>query len=304
MTIRELVSTIGRPTACSPGGSSAAEGGSRGGPDSDCAGRKDAFAFDITMLKTSSKSTVDGLAVPQYDSPAVLRRWYNASAVEASLAYPVLSIGGVGTGLPFHTHGQAWLRLVAGMKLWLLVPPGGSPLGGADQLNWNPFVSTRRWLWETLCPLHSSSIHGESPGIFGEAMEAECFAGVECRARVGGCSTTSTPFIALQRAGDSIYLPAGWQHLTLNVRARSLSVGGEQSQWPATIALGGQAVWTTAQRESVCTDVLARSPSDYDCLKAMGIGLLDRLKRSWSAGDTTADALKVPSLQLGESVIR
>ena len=35
----------------------------------------------------------------------------------------VLALGRVGTGMPLHHHGAAWLELVAGSKLWLFYEP-------------------------------------------------------------------------------------------------------------------------------------------------------------------------------------
>ena len=36
---------------------------------------------------------------------------------------PTLGIGGLYSGVAFHTHGAAWAEVIAGSKLWLLAPP-------------------------------------------------------------------------------------------------------------------------------------------------------------------------------------
>ena len=44
-----------------------------------------------------------------------------------SLDEHVLSLGRSGSGLPSHSHGESWLELLHGHKLWLLHPPGPLP---------------------------------------------------------------------------------------------------------------------------------------------------------------------------------
>lgn len=59
----------------------------------------------------------------QVSPPAFLGGGVNAS---------VLTIGGAGTGIPFHTHGDSWLELIAGRKRWSLysMAAAGTPQGG------------------------------------------------------------------------------------------------------------------------------------------------------------------------------
>lgn len=42
---------------------------------------------------------------------------------EAGLTSPMLSLGRSGSGIPFHNHGAAWLTVLAGKKLVVLLPP-------------------------------------------------------------------------------------------------------------------------------------------------------------------------------------
>jgi len=108
-----------------------------------------------------------------------------------------------------------------------------------------------------------------------------------------------SPYIALQQAGDSIYVPAGWQHLTLNVR------GSNATEAEAVvIAIGGQATWSAALRESVCTEALELNPNDYECLKSVGIGYLDRLKRIQRGRTAISDTVDGTLLTQGEELIR
>lgn len=62
--------------------------------------RSDLFAFDINFTKNFTIYGRDGFSSPVYDTPEILRSWYNVSAVDGALVYPVLSVGGVGVGRP------------------------------------------------------------------------------------------------------------------------------------------------------------------------------------------------------------
>ena len=51
----------------------------------------------------------------------------------------MISLGGLGSGLPWHTHGETWIAAVYGRKAWFVYPPGsarssqrGSPLHDAN----------------------------------------------------------------------------------------------------------------------------------------------------------------------------
>ena len=46
------------------------------------------------------------------------------SSLQAAANESVLSLGRSRSGLPFHSHGESWLALLRGQKLWLLLPPG------------------------------------------------------------------------------------------------------------------------------------------------------------------------------------
>lgn len=234
--------------------------------------------------------------------------------------------------MPFHAHGEAWLRLLSGMKLWLFVPPGSSPLGEEGQLAWDPFVPTRTWLENVLCPQYCQCKPAGSYSR-GDMYASSCdHAGdggrcdsKECVREKPHQRQGTAPYLALQRAGDIMYVPAGWKHLTMNVRkTHSASDSGSSSESDSVVvALGGQAVWTVEQRHSVCSDS-ADSGSDsdvgsnvlsldYDCLKALGVGYLDRLKRSRATrpgaavgGSSAVVKLQLDSVELnrGEAILR
>ena len=90
---------------------------------------------------------------------------------------PGLYVGPHGSGNPFHYHQQTWNALVAGRKKWQLVPPNAS---------FYSELHPKEWLRRT-----GGDGAGETRG--GAALECE------------------------QRAGDVLFVPALWGHLTLNL---------------------------------------------------------------------------------------
>eukprot|EP01049_Picozoa_sp_SAG25_P023577 SAG25_NODE_10122_length_345_cov_0.841463_1_plen_114_part_11 len=105
-------------------------------------------------------------------------------------AWNLLSVGSDGQGLGFHTHSDSWLGLAAGMKRWLLFAPGTFPTAFPSRLLDVELLLRRGW---------SRQPNGtESP------PPMECF----------------------QRAGEILYLPAGWTHATQNV-GEAVGVGGQ-----------------------------------------------------------------------------
>lgn len=114
-------------------------------------------------------------------------------------SWHMLSVGGSRMGLPFHVHGETWLGLVYGRKKWFLYPPGKG-LTTMAQVGHHPLLSVWHWFKRVL------------PELKGEEKPLQC----------------------AQRAGEAMYLPPGWKHLTLNI--------GE------TVGVGGQAVYGADQR--------------------------------------------------------
>lgn len=98
----------------------------------------------------------------------------------------VLSIGGDGSGFPFHLHGEAWLELLTGAKRWSLysIDAVGSPPGG-----YSAGRPHTHWL-STVLPSLPPSAHP-----------------IECT----------------QQPGEVIYVPAGWFHATRNIGNVSLN---------------------------------------------------------------------------------
>ena len=111
-------------------------------------------------------------------------------------------------GLPFHSHGETWLGLVYGMKRWFLYPPGASQPISIERTH-NPLRTVYQWFLEIYPQLQSLDqppIHGELP-VHQSANEG--YRPLEC----------------VQMPGDIMYVPSGWNHLTLNIGELSIYQG-------------------------------------------------------------------------------
>lgn len=71
------------------------------------------------------------------------------------------------------------------------------------------------------------------------------------------------PLQCEQRAGDIIYLPDGWSHLTINSAE--------------TIAYGGQAAFPPQERYNFALGMLHRDPNDFEMLKSKPVATLSLL---------------------------
>lgn len=98
-------------------------------------------------------------------------------------------IGGPNVGLPFHKHQKTWQGLLAGRKLWYLVPPGTF----TDELaaRTGPYLHPTRG-WSKL---------------------------------VDGLPLGKRPLRCVQHPGDIIYFPDDWWHATQNLDKFQLAWG-------------------------------------------------------------------------------
>lgn len=68
----------------------------------------DAFAFDVSILKTIPELRGD------FSVPPLFTSWDNPEYEKAGHAWHMLSLGPSLSGLPFHLHGETWLALLYG----------------------------------------------------------------------------------------------------------------------------------------------------------------------------------------------
>jgi len=93
-----------------------------------------------------------------------------------------------------HAHGDAWLTLTHGEKLWLVFPPGGLP-PPAGSTNVSAELAGRLALQNAATVLKIAASNGELDAM----METD------------GLS------VCVQRPGETVYLPALWHHATANL---------------------------------------------------------------------------------------
>jgi hypothetical protein len=137
------------------------------------------------------------------------------------------------SGLPFHSHGMTWIAVVHGAKRWFVYPPGYNAPSDLEAAS-NPLFPV--WTWFTR--VYPRMVGLTKPPLRGSGEEAV---------------TGYRPLECVQRAGDVVFLPARWSHLTINI--------GE------TIAIGGQASLGASQRYSSAIEVLKQHPQNYEALK-------------------------------------
>lgn len=100
---------------------------------------------------------------------------------------PVLVLGTRGSGTLFHNHGAAYNVLAYGAKRWYLHPPG--------------------WLGYT-------DIRGDVKDFHKLKLTVATYTqGFHARIK-----PFEAPLECMQRAGEMMYVPTGWQHATLNTR--------------------------------------------------------------------------------------
>eukprot|EP01052_Picozoa_sp_SAG31_P054688 SAG31_NODE_14699_length_792_cov_0.952381_1_plen_112_part_10 len=108
----------------------------------------------------------------------------------------MLSLGGAGSGLPWHLHGQTWIALTAGLKRWFVFPPDHLP--GTAKARGHPLQMAAEWANRTYnSSTPTASVFSSSVSSSQATMLKEC----------------------VQRPGELFYLPVAWEHLTLNLEA-------------------------------------------------------------------------------------
>ena len=171
-------------------------------------------------------------------------------------------------GFQFHTHGETWLGLISRQKEWFLYPPGFHiPL--SQQRNWNSFISyqnltSQEYLATILCEQNQqkdiSNCFNQLKSIPKSFYSLNSSKTKEDEANNKGfyshLSDQYKPLHCTQRAGDILYLPSGWSHMTYN--SPSDINGYEENSLPnVVIGIGAQSIWDTSEREQECYEILS-----------------------------------------------
>ena len=153
------------------------------------------FVFDSEEIFRSDRMKGD------FATPAALAGSFGGEGKtqtgSAAQMWNVLSLGDGEAGLPFHSHGDAWLALVFGSKHWFLYPPGTRADSRQPPRGQPPHGMGGVWHWAT--------------EVFPTLPLAE------------------RPIECTQLAGEVMFVPQGWAHATLNI-GETVGVGG-QLEW-------------------------------------------------------------------------
>lgn len=144
-------------------------------------------------------------------------------------------------GLPFHSHGKTWISIINGAKSWYLYPPGFDIPRSIipDYTSLESVRHVRDKIRTKLSSYSSPYIFHQNNFTWDQNLKA---------------STEYKPLYCLQKAGDVMYLPDLWSHLTINE--------GE------TVAYGGQSALLPEHRFSLSRKYLNLHPSDFETLKS------------------------------------
>ena len=145
------------------------------------------MVFDTSAVFNSEPSILDEVSIPSWFktiSPPIEHN--HGTPRQQPPKVHVLSIGGAGSGIGWHMHGEAWLASVHGRKKWTLSKPGGMM---ASKLG-SPLMGSPEW-----------------------------------SKRYGGPIAGLIKFV--HNEGQTLYLPAGWWHTTINID-QCIAFGGQQ----------------------------------------------------------------------------
>lgn len=169
-----------------------------------------------------------------FDIPDVFKSWDSFDLEDQGEMWHILSIGPSRKGLPFHNHGKSWIGIAYGAKLWFLYPFGYSPPISSTTIG-----SAYEWYKDVFPSLKKFKIPPKGDREQTEDDEHS--------------HNHFQPLTCVQEAGDIIFIPSQWLHMTMNI--------GE------TIAVGGQELLVDEERLQNAQYVYSIHPSDYTVLK-------------------------------------
>lgn len=205
----------------------------------------DVFTFDVSALQSIPELGKD------FRVPIFFQDWDNKDNEEKGISWHMLSLGPSRTGLPFHVHGETWLALVYGQKRWFLYPPGtGMP--PELEKSFNPLRTVEAWYNDVYDQMSDYDIPPTSSwvGMRSKNMKMD---------NTTDYSKGFKPMECIQQAGDILYLPAGWSHLTMNI--------GE------AIGIGGQTALSAERRLDISREVLEFNPNNFEAHKGVALSL-------------------------------
>lgn len=192
------------------------------------------FAFDNSIMQSLPE------LASEYTTPPIFGKATNMrpKSLRDLKWMPMLSLGPTRAGLPFHEHAETWLGVTHGAKRWLVYPPSVSA-PKCVSLKTNVMWPVSVWFDKLYKEL--------SAYPFPRLDEYN-------QPKLAG-SKGYRPLECVQKAGELVYLPALWSHLTMNI--------GE------TLGVGAQS-FMDKDRFWMMTDALAKSPDHVGMLIKTG----------------------------------
>jgi hypothetical protein len=185
----------------------------------------DIFAFDVSVLK----------AIPQlrndFTIPKPFQGWDTIDNENEGKVWHMLSLASSRNGLPFHSHGETWIAVVHGMKRWLIYPPAYSL--PQNLLPKNPLERVYDWYVDNyndlqkFPPIHLDEIQSITFDRNVESLEEVMKNNHSILPNDSNHNFTKfKPLECVQQAGDVFFLPAGWNHMTMNI-GETIGIGGQ-----------------------------------------------------------------------------
>ncbi len=223
--------------------------------------QSDLFVFDTEILH----------AIPELQNDVLIlefvSNWDNEENEANKSMWHMLSIGPSRSGLPLHSHGKTWISVVHGSKKWFLYPPGFNVPDSVGQ-GCHALCTVSHWL-KHFYPklLHLPHVYDVSNTAKKNIADGNAFTinnYVDVFREIYEYKHPSwtvhsdeeesfKPLECIQEAGDLVYLPDQWLHLTFNI--------GE------TIGFGGQSALMAQQRLDLARENLLASPDDFNLLR-------------------------------------
>jgi hypothetical protein len=177
-----------------------------GGGGGNRSSRRSSYAFD-----RGSDSNKDGVFFASSQGARLLagidlHEKELGGLIGSGESVSVLALGRIGTGMPLHNHGPAWLELVAGSKLWFFFEPSACP-------DFSTRLQADEWVAQSWLPERAADTHG---------------------------GTHSSSVACVQRASEVMVVPDAWVHATLNLEGEAVLGFGRASQHSQDAAMSLQ----------------------------------------------------------------
>jgi hypothetical protein len=188
----------------------------------------DHFVFDTNILQSIPELQKDVIV------PPFVAHWDNPVHEDSQQMWHMISIGPSMSGLPMHSHGETWIATLFGGKKWFLYPPGFDVPADMGR-TCNALCTVSRWVSDFYPRLQLLPDLMEWVGASSTSSSSSLSTIAELETRFEQVYALHDlngqhfrPLECFQEAGDLMYLPDSWLHLTFNV-GETVGYGGQAS---------------------------------------------------------------------------